>query len=109
MPQRERIGVHYHNATPALPAERTEILTVLFQPPSLFHQKGLGSACQYMEAQTLKHRLILRLGEQLELRHAPGRSQGDEMGHQRRNKAFGTGLLRNGNALDNIPVKTGAG
>ena len=106
MAQGEGVGVHNDNAAPAFPAEGTQILAIALQSPAVFHQDSLGRLRQQFEPHAFENGLVLRLGENLEIMHPPGRCLGNEAGHQRSRQTLRTGFGRNCYAFDDVFGKT---
>ena len=104
--QGERVGVHHHHSASAFPAEGAEIVTVLLQSPAVFQQDGQRSSRQKAEAQALEHRLVFRLGENLEVLAG---TLAQDSGHQGNQQALGADLRRNRQAFEHVPGHAGAG
>ena len=106
MPQRERIGIHHDDAVGTVAAE---VGAVVFQSPAVFHQDGLGCRGQEAESQAFENGLVLRLGEDLDIRETSFGGNGDQPGDQGDGESEGAGGPGDSDAFDDVAGKSAAG
>ena len=82
MAARERIGIHHDDARASQPSFARQIMAVIAQFPSIFHENGLRSFSYQAESERFKDRNVFWFREDFHGIMTTGICLADEMGYK---------------------------